>query len=153
MAGQANKVCVTWKDRLGKVARIVFYVATTIVDPKDPVILGLLALIERISRAKATQIELSAVTAYSGTAGTQAYSTCEDKAQISMIDNNGKAHNYKIPGLKPTILDTDNETIKTGVVPVSTFITDMVTYACGPGSVLLKSTAYGKRLMRKRLKH
>ncbi len=113
----------------------------------------MIALIERICRAKATAIEIASSEAYSGTAGTQAYSTCEDKAQLSIIDADGRSHNFKIPGLKASILDTDHETVKVSVTPTSTLVGDIATYCCGPGGTLMESTAIGKRLMRKRLKH
>jgi hypothetical protein len=149
----ATQVTVTWKDRLGKVARVVFYVAASVVDPDNTIIKGIIALMEAIARAKATQIEIGNSTSFSGTAGQQSYSTCEDKAQLAMLDSNGKSHNFKVPGLKASILDTDHERVKTESTPTSTLLSDISTYCCGSGGSAITSTTIGKRLMRKRLKH
>jgi hypothetical protein len=153
VASAATEVVVTWKDRIGKVARIVFYVAATIVNPDDPVIKGLIALIEKIIRAKATQIEVHNAQAFNGSAGSQAYSTCEDKAQLALLDADGKSHNWKVPGLKGSILDTDGETVKPSAAAVATWITDVSTFVEGPGGVAVTTAFEGHRLMRKRLKH
>ena len=155
MASGANEVVVTWKDRLGRVARVVFFVAKSIVDPKDPVIVGLIALIEKIARAKATLISLGGSESFSGTAGTGFYSTSEDKAQMSVLDADGKSHNWKIPGITPEILEADHETINPADASgfVAKWVGDVHTYVAGQGGAAMTATFQGKRLMRKRLKH
>lgn len=111
MAG-STKVTVVLKMKFGPQARFSFHVPSSVVDPNDVLILGLIAVLEGCTRGKAISIEISLSAAAVGSATTGAAYVNEDKALMRFIDFNGVSHAYRVPGLLPAILDTDRETVK-----------------------------------------
>lgn len=110
MAG-TTKVTVTIKCYLGFNARFSFHVASTVVSPTDPIITGLITVLEAITRGKAIEIEISLSAATAATVTTGVAYVSEDKALMRFKDEFGVGHAYKTPGLLATLLEADKETI------------------------------------------
>lgn len=124
-----TKVTVTLKLAWGPQARFSFHVASTVVSPTDPIITGLITVLEAITRGKAIEIEISLSAGTAATVTTGVAYVSEDKALMRFKDENGVGHAYKVPGLLATILDTDKETIDTTDPLVDAYTTAIVANA------------------------
>jgi len=114
---------VTLKVRVlhGPACAFVFHVSSSIVDPDDPVILGLIAVLEAVTRGKVLSIEISLRAATEGSAATGVPYISEDKALMRFTDEFSQAHAYKIPGLMESILNANHETVDATNADVITF--------------------------------
>jgi hypothetical protein len=110
MAG-TTRVTVVIKLIWGPQGRFVFHVPSTVVDPSDAIITGLITVLEAITRGKAIHIEISLSAATSATVTTGVAYVSEDKALMRFKDENGVGHAYKVLGLLAALLQSDKETI------------------------------------------
>lgn len=132
MAG-TTRVTVTLKFLYGPVARFSFHVASSIVSPTNGVILGMITVLEAITRGKCVHIEISLQAAFVGSAGSGVAYVSEDKAFMRFKDDIGIGHNYRVMGLKAAILLTNGEDVDATATGVPAFIAAMNTYAKGRG--------------------
>jgi len=150
----STKVVVTWRDKFLRITKVVLYVASTVVDPNNTIITGLIALMKAINEAYPTEASTGIAETFTGTFGTGGYSTCEDKAQMALVSSEGLSSNYKIPAPVVGIFESDTYTVDPANTLVTAWITAMSTYAVGQSAVdTLTSTFQGKRLRHKNLKH
>lgn len=127
----ATRVTVVFGDRYGAHARIVFYVDPAIVDPSDAQIQAIVTALNYFIRATAITIEISAVEAHADTPGTTAYSNVEDKMISTFIDGSSAPHNWKLPGVKTTLLNTDRETFLSPNATVDAWTAAVIANAVG----------------------
>ena len=111
MAAAATKATLTWKDRLGKIARVAVYILSTITNPNDAVVNAVRTVLAAISKALNPEASLAITTSFTGTAGTGSYSNIEDRVLMRFKDANGKPHTFRIPCPKSTIFTSDKETV------------------------------------------
>lgn len=148
-----TKVTVIYSPLHGVDFRMSFYVNGAVTDPLDTAIQAIITKLNAVTRAYGIELELTVMhnVAASPTAGAAYVS--EDKGQFVFTDANGKAHNYKVPGIKAAILDGNKETINQAATGVPAYITAVTTYARGRGgadvTTLISAT---RRENRKRLK-
>lgn len=147
----ATRVTVTWGDRYGNHARIVFYMAPGIVDPTDADVQAVVAAINYFCRASALTIELSQVEGLVDTPGTGAYANVEDKMITSFLDASNAPHNWKIPGIKAALLLTDNETLDAANATVITWTSAVLANALGSNGEPLSSFSGGHRSINRKL--
>lgn len=147
MAAEANTVTITFKTKLLKFVKIVLKVATTVVDPKDAVIKGIIELIERIIQAKAQTVELAVSKSFTGTAGTGSYSSVRDRVRMNLLDGDGRSHPFQIPSPKAADFLSDKEGADFGAgTPMAALVTSLTTYATAQdGSVGFTGAATGHR--------
>jgi hypothetical protein len=119
MAG-TTRVTVVIKCKWGPRANFSFHVASTVVAPDDPIVTGLITVLEAITRGKAVSIEISLSAANAGSATSAVYYKSEDKALMRFIDDNGTGHAYKLSSFKAATLEGDRETID----PANSFVID-----------------------------
>lgn len=145
MAAASTRVKVTYSGPYGTEFSVTFYVAPGIVDPTDPTIQAIVTTINALTNAVAIRIEVSAVNPHSVTPTTSQVYVNEDKGQFVFIDDQATPHNFKVPGIKPSIVSSaDKETIPgTGVV--ATFLAAVAANAVGPGQSALTAPTQGKR--------
>lgn len=110
MAG-STKVTIVIKLKWGPQGRFAFHVPSTVVSPTDPIVTGLIAVLEAITRGKAIHIEISLSAATVATASSGVAYVSEDKGLFRFKDAQGVGHAYKTFGLLPAILESDKETI------------------------------------------
>ena len=152
-AGSANQVELTFKTKLLKTFRVIVYVASTVVDAKNPIIIGLVALLEALAQAKCIQTALSVTASSAESPAAGAYNTSEDRVRISILRNNDKSANFSIPAPNPAIFLPDKETIDPGNASVIAFLTAMHNNAVGQdGVVAYTNDINGHRDARKRVK-
>lgn len=87
-----------------------FYVPATITLPTDALLTAIADRINVACNAKVISIEVTREEAIAGSAVAAAY-TCEDKLVITVPDDSGENHVFKIPALKPTVLTADGATL------------------------------------------
>jgi len=148
-----TRVSLVYHPLWGVDFRMSFYVPGAVVDPTDATIQAIITKLNAITRAVAIEIELTVIHAVTASATVGAAYVSEDKAQFSFTDENGKSHNYKVPGPKASIIDTNKENIKLTDADVIAYKSAVLTYARGRGgadvTVLVAAT---RRENRKRLK-
>lgn len=144
-------VYITWLDKLGRTVKTVYYFASALSGPLDSLVTGLVAAIELISNLKPLHIAVGGTDSHSATPGTGAYA-CEDKAALTIADQDGKAHTFQVPALKAAILLPDKERIDPANGAVTAWITEMKAHASGEGAATLTTYVKGLRRQRKPLK-
>jgi hypothetical protein len=149
-----NRVSVEFKSRLLRICKVVFYVASTVVNADDPVIKGIIALIERIVQGKGITSTIAISTGVSSTAGTGSYSTAEDRCLLSMQMTDGPASNFKIPGPAPSdFLTADKESIDAAGPNISGLVTAVMNHCVGQDGVShYTGEVKGHRIETKRIK-
>ena len=153
MAGSTpTKVTVTFKFLFSLEGTVSFYVAPGIVDPNDATIQAIVAAINALTRGIPIRIEVSASNPIVATATTSQVYVNEDKAEFVFNSDSGKAHTFKLPGLKPSILASNKEDIP-GTGLVGTFLDALATAALdADGGVLTAPLGGKRRTSRKTLK-
>lgn len=111
MASLATRVTVTFHPKWGRAFGVVFHVAPGIVDPNAAPVQAILAAINACTNAVALKIELSQVVEFEGDATAAADYVNEDKGFFQFVDEDGQAHNFRVPGIKPALLSANQETI------------------------------------------
>jgi hypothetical protein len=153
VAALCTRVKVTWKDRYGQQASVVFHVAAGIVNPDNVGVQAIIVALEAAMRAKALKIELSQVNAVTGSATSGVNYVMQDKALFRFTDQDGQAHNWKIPGPGSGIFSTDDETVLPADSDVAAYISAVTTHAKGRGGANITTFTSGYRTTsRKRLK-
>lgn len=153
MAALCTRVKVTWRDRYGQQATVIFHIAPGVINPSDGRILAIIAALEAACRAKAVRIELSQISGIVGSASAGVAYVSQDKALMNGIDGDGQAHNWKVPSLKPSILLADKETIDMTNASVTAYVAAVLAGAQGRGGAAITAVTDGHRTMGKRLKH
>jgi len=149
-----NRVSVEFISKVGRVCKVVFYVLSTVVNADDPVVKGLIDLIERIIQAKAKATTIAISTEYAATPTNSAYGTVEDRMLLDIGDDATNSHNWKIPGPKTTdFLSTDKENVDFSNAAVAALVTAIQTYAFNQDGVTpMGSESLGHRIELKQLK-
>ncbi len=126
--------------------RFSFHVSSAIVDPTDPVILGLITVLDGVTRGKAVHIEISLQAAIASTAASGVPYVSEDKAFFRFRDDTGTPHNFKVMGPKTTIFESANtEVVDLTNADVIDFTDAMTTYARGRGGDVISVIINGYR--------
>ena len=133
------------RDRYGNEARLVFHVAPGIVDPTDATIQAIVNAINAVCNPVGLTIELSQVNAVVATAVSGADYVSEDKGLFPALDQDGQPHNFKVPGIKPSILVTNSDTIDFTNVDVIAYVSAVTANAIGRGGATITSLNYGYR--------
>lgn len=145
MAALATRVTVTMRDRYGNEARVVFHVAPGIVDPTNANIQAIVTAINACCNPVGLTIELSQVNAVVATAvGGSAY-VSTDKGLFPALDQDGQPHNFKVPGIKPSILIPNSDQIDFTNANVITYRAAVTGSAIGRGGATITSLNYGYR--------
>jgi hypothetical protein len=153
MAALSTRVTVTFVTRFGFEARVVFYVPAGIVDPTDATITAIVAAIQALTAAYGLRIEVSAVAPHAATPTAASTYVNEDKAEFVFPGQGGVAHTFKVPALKASILESDNETIDATAGAAATFVAAVASGAQGIGGETLTAPTVGhRRAARKTLK-
>ena len=145
MAAVSTRVTVTMKDRYGNSVAYVFHVAAGIVDPTDARIMAIVNAVNAFCNPVGLFIELSQVNVPVGTATAGAVYISTDKALFPALDDSGQPHNYKVPGLKPSILQANSDSIDMTNANVITYHDAVVAWAMGPGNVRVQTMLHGYR--------
>lgn len=109
-----TRVDVLLSMKWGPSGKLTFYVDASVVSPSDPIILGLIAVLEDICRGSPIQLTISLSAAPSASVTTGVAYVSEDKALFRFKDDDGVGHAYKIPGFLAAILQSDKETVNNG---------------------------------------
>lgn len=154
MAASATRVKVTYQAYGFLEFTVTFYVAGGIVNPNDATIQAIITAINAVTRAVAIRIELSASEGHAVTATASATYVNEDKAEfVFQGDADGLAHTFKVPGLHPAILATDNENIDaTAGLPLAYVAAVAANALDADGGSLTAPTKGRRRAARKQLK-
>lgn len=113
----AVQVTVTYNSKSNVSFAVRFHVVVTVVDPTSAPIPAIIDKINALTCGKPIQVELSIIAVTSATITSVVNYVDEDKAFMRFIDDGGNPHNYRIPGLDPSILAADKEEIpETGAV-------------------------------------
>lgn len=147
----ATRVTVTWADRFGNSARVVFHLAAGIVDPSDAAVIAVVNLLKYFTKCVGLTIEISQVDNLVDTPGTTAYANVEDKMITTFLDEASGPHNWKIPGIKTTLLETDHETLDKTNATVIAWYGAVLTNAVGPNGEPLSSFSGGHRSINRRM--
>jgi len=110
MAAPTARVTITALTRYGVGIVFRFYVPAAISGPTDALLTTIADRINIACAAKVISIEVTREASLAGSAVAAAY-TCEDKMIITVPDDTGENHVFKIPALKPTILTADGSTL------------------------------------------
>lgn len=145
MAALCTRVKVTFRDRYGQQAGVTFHVAPGVVDPSSIGVQAIIAAIEAACRAKAVKIELTQIYAPVSSATAGVPYVMVDKALFKALDQDGQAHNWKIPGPGTGIFLSDGETVDLTDADVSTWISAVTTHAKGPGGATVANVLSGHR--------
>lgn len=145
MAGLTTRVTICYQDRYGFKWCLAFHMAPTVVDPNDPQILLIVAAINAITACVNITIELSKVNNISGSYAASPDYVNEDKGFFKFVDEDSVSHSYKLPSLKPGILDANSETINAAATNVPAFISAVTTYARGRGGADVTAYVSGYR--------
>lgn len=153
-ATAANQVTMTFRTKLLKTFRVVLYVAKSVVDPKNAIIVGLVDLIEKITQGWCEQITLAIPNAVTHTGTTSSYNAAEDRLRFTLVGENGKPHNWSLGGPKAAVFKSNKEFIDPTASPVTALVTAFHTYATGQdGESTIGDTISGHRAAtRKRVK-
>lgn len=148
-----TRVTLVYHPLHGVDFRISFYRDGAISDPLEAGIQAVIAKINACTRAVALEIELTVFRDIAGSATAGAAYVSEDKGLFDFTDEDGKAHNYKIPGIVPDVLDANKETIDITNPLVTPYITAVTTYCTGRGGATVDQLVKAYRTEnRKRLK-
>jgi len=145
----ANQANLSFRDRLGKAAKVVLYVAAAVTDPSSATVQAIRNAIVAILDALNYKASISITAAFADTVAGGAYSTCEDKVLMVFKDVNGKRHSYKIPGPDPAIFQLDAETVDPTNPAVATFTAAWIANVKTQAGDALDSFVYGRRIMTK----
>lgn len=153
MAGLSTRVKCTFRTFSGLEFTCTFFVSNEVVDPTDGRVQAIVAAINALTRAVCFRIEITRSNPHAVTPVSAAAYVNEDKAEFTFTGEGGLAHTYKIPGLKPTILNADKETINCFAGVANSFVVYMAGHAQGAGgeSLTAPTVAY-RRAARKTLK-
>jgi len=133
--------------------RMNFYVNGVVTDPTDPAIAAILAALNGVTRAVGIEIVLTVIHDVAASPVIGAAYVSEDKGQFVFTDEDGKPHNYKVPGIKASLLDANKETINLADSLVDAYTDAVLTYATGRGGADVTTLISGtRRENRKRLK-
>lgn len=133
------------RDRYGNEARLVFHVAAGIIDPSDATIQAIVAAINACCNPVGLTIELSQVNAVVASAVSGANYVSTDKALFPALDQDGQPHNFKVPGLKPSILVPNSDNIDFTNVDVIAYVAAVTGNAIGRGGATITTLNYGYR--------
>ena len=131
----ATKVTVVIQTKLLRDVTVEFYVPSTVVNPADPIIVGIVAAIEALISAYVVSITISLQAAHSGTFTTGAYNTAQDRAMVSIADANGRPHNYRLTAPKPSLFTADTVSLNVTAAPLSTLLTAIAANATAQDGV------------------
>lgn len=145
MAALATRVTVTYRDRYQNEVRLVFHVAAGIVDPNDALITGIVNAINACVNPIGISVELSQVEAVAGTAVINADYINEDKGLFPALDQDGQPHNFKVPGIKPSIITAGTDFIDFTNADVVNYVAAVTGNAIGRGGAQITTLNYGYR--------
>jgi hypothetical protein len=139
-----TRVTITFQDRYKQTSRLVFHFPGVLPSPADAIVTGLITVLEAVMIARAIRIEMSVVQAIAATAVAGDYGSSSDKALLQLMDEEGTAHTWKIPGIKAALVSAvDHKTIaNAGAMGV--LVTELLDSGVGAGGADLVSfkTAY-----------
>src|ERR1043166_7168960 len=120
------RVTITAITRYGVGVVFRFYVPASLSGPTDAALQTLADRINAACACKVVSVEVTKEAPVAGSATAASY-TCEDKAVMTVPDDSGETHIFKVPAPKPTIFKTDKTTLDLAdslVVALSTAISD-----------------------------
>lgn len=141
----ATRVTVTWRDRYQNEARVVFHVSPSVVDPDDPVVVAIVDLIKACVAPIGLTIELSKVDQRTGSVVTDPDYVNEDKAIFPAIDEDGQAHNFKVPGPIPSIFLGDSTRVDMTDAAVIAYVAAVTGNAVSQGGAEVNVMVTGYR--------
>lgn len=146
-----TRVTITIRDRYLQESRLVVHFPGALSSPLAGPISGFISVLAAMILGVVVRVEISIVESVGGSAGTGAYATVEDKGMLILVDENGTAHRYSVPGPVGTIIESsDHETIlNTGAV--ATWTSAMLAGAVGSGGDALISYTRGFRTISRKL--
>ena len=153
MAAASTRIKVTFAGPYSTEFTVTFYVAPGIVDPNDAGVQAIVAAINALTNAIAIRIEISASAPHAVTPTTSQVYVNEDKAQFTFVDPEGVPHNFKLPGIKSTLVSTSDRITIPVTGTVATFTGAVAAHALGPNGGALTAPPVGeRRAARKSLK-
>jgi len=110
LAAPATRVTVTYNTIYNIEFKVSFYVGPGVVDPNNAAVQAIVTAINNVTRAVAIRIELTASSPNTVTATANAVYVNEDKLEF-VFQGAESAHTFKLPGLDPSLLEDDDETV------------------------------------------
>jgi hypothetical protein len=150
VATAATKVEVIYAPKHGPAFGVVFHVSGAVLDPNDSGIQAIVAFINSLTGAVAIKITLSAVQVNTASATSAAAYVSGDKFLAIIRDSDEIAHNFKVPGIKASLVGTDKETIDITSGAPQTFVNAMLTNARTPSGGALTKAVSGRRAMNRK---
>lgn len=145
MAALSTRVTVTFRDRYSNECKVIFHIAAGIVDPNNATVQAIVNAINATCNPVGLSIELSQVEAVAGSAVVGADYINEDKGLFPALDQDGQPHNYKVPGIKPSILQVNSDNIDFTNVDVIAYQSAVTANAIGRGGASITTLNYGYR--------
>jgi hypothetical protein len=150
MAAASTKVNIIFKPKRGPHFSVIFHVPGAVVDPNDAGIQAILAALNALTRAVAIEITLSVSHENTATATAAAPYTSGDKFLLITKDVDDIAHNFKLPGLKTSIVAPDTESVDITAGVAKTFADAIVAHAVTPGNTAIAHAISGRRAMNRK---
>lgn len=124
MAG-ATRVTLTLKSKLLKEVSVDFYVPSSIVDPDDSIIVGLVAVVEKLISAYVIKITITLAAVHTGAVAAGPYNAAQDRLFLSIDDDAGRPHNYRLTAPTASCFEADTVTPKVGSSPLKDLIDEI----------------------------
>ena len=145
-----TRITLTVVDRYAQTSRMVFHFPGVLSGPLDSVVTGLITLLNAVMIARCIRIEMSVVEAIAGSASSGSYCTVADRALLEILDEQGTAHNWKIPGIKSSLVSSvDHKTVANAGL-WATFVTEIIDETVGAGGATMTSFRSSYRTMLKK---
>jgi hypothetical protein len=145
LAANATKVTCIYRPYHGSYFAIVFHVPGEVLDANDAGVQAIVGFINACTRAVCIEIILSVAHTNTASATAGVAYTSGDKFLLITRDVNDKAHNFKIPGLKASIVGSNKETVDITVTPASTWAAQVLAHALTPGGEAITAAISGRR--------
>ena len=124
-----TRVTLTIELIFGPKATFNFHVPADVVSPTDPIITGLITVLEAITRGKVLHIVISLSKGTTNDFVAAVAYKSGDKALMRFTDENGVSHAYKVPGLLASIIEDDKEGIDSEDTDVQAYTLAVTTNA------------------------
>jgi hypothetical protein len=145
MAALSTRVTLTVRDRYSNEGRIIFHIAPGIVDPNNSTVQAIVAAVNATINPAGISIELSQVEAVTGSAVVGADYINTDKGLFPALDQDGQPHNYKVPGIKSSILQANSDQIDFTDSNVIAYVSAVTANAIGRGGAAITALNSGYR--------
>src|SRR6266403_1104187 len=150
MASASTTVTVICKPKRGPRFSIVFHVPGAVLDPNDAGVQAVVFAINLAIRAVALEITLSSSHENTASATSAADYTSGDKGLFILKDVDDIAHNFKVPGIKSSLVSADAESIDITSGAPKTLMDALLAHAVTPGDGAIAHATSARRAMKRK---